>query len=269
MDGPPPANSGSEGAEEIKFIGTTPDKSGSILPPASSESPAELGVRVAAIESSVQQLLSALLPSNIPRPQPADSSVDSKGKAAILLGADSGEGSGAHSGSPFAGLVHQHAAAATGFPAAAPGPSDGARRVFPIELDDKPYLPVEYYGQVIADGFRTQPFHGTTDSKPHRFAIDFDETYKRIYDAFKQGQQAGYTRHWRHPRAPRPVLQHVLSLMLPSGAYYAPSRGRRACRRQQVRHFRRAARCPHASHQDSRRGRALDAGSLCLYPPQV
>ena len=192
MDGPPPANSGSEGAEEIKFTGTsTPVKSGSIPPHASSESPAELGVRVAAIESSVQQLLSALLPSNIPRPQLADSSVDSKGKAAIRLGADSGEGSGAHSGSPAAaGLVHHHAAAATGFPAAAPGPSDGARRVFPIELDNKPYLPVEYYGQLIADGFRTQPFHGTADSKPHRFAIDSDETYKRIYDAFKGSKQA-------------------------------------------------------------------------------
>ena len=190
MDGPPPANSGSAGGEDIKFTGTTPVKSDSIRPPASSESPAELGVRVAAIESSVQQLLSAFLASNIPRPPPADSSVDSKGKAAIGVGADSGEGSGAHSGSPaVAGLV-QHASAATGFPAAAPGPSDGARRVFPVELDNKPYLPVDYYGQLIADGFRVQPYHGTADSKPHRFAIDSDETYKRIYDAFKGSKQA-------------------------------------------------------------------------------
>ena len=67
-------------------------------------------------------------------------------------------------------------------------PADVLANRVSLSLDDKPYLPIAIFSNLIEDGFRVLPFPGAPD-KPHKFLIENDETYKRICEAYKSAKQ--------------------------------------------------------------------------------
>ena len=98
--------------------------------------------------------------------------VDLKGKAPIVPPVG-----GFASSSTFAGK-----------PSSASDPADPPSSTvdkLPVDFNNQPYLPVDYFSRYIADGFRERPYSGA-DDKPHRFSLALDPTEQRILQKFSK-----------------------------------------------------------------------------------
>ena len=175
--------SGRNNISEFTFPTEDPASSEFVTKEALENSFASLEQKLTArLEKSVAAAISAVIPAPVftaadinpsPTAGPISGSLaDSKGKAPIVPPVG-----GSASSSTFVGK-----------PSGAPDPADPPSSTvdkLPVDFNNQPYLPVDYFARYIADGFRERPYPGA-DDKPHRFSLALDPTEQRIVQKFSK-----------------------------------------------------------------------------------